>query len=103
MCSAMANRGMVSGPASPPPGPRRCQRRGPAPGTRDRRSGQRAGILLLRRLDELERFVRLGDRLDDLEDVPLVPGVLLVLDLDHVHLLQELVVPVAEAALPGLE
>ena len=50
------------------------------------------------RLDQLEVLVGAGLRLEDLEDVPLVLGLGRVLDLDHVHLLQELVVPVAELA-----
>src|SRR3990172_10951487 len=67
------------------------------------RSRQGAGILLLRGLDQLEGLLRARHGLDQLEDVPLVPGVLLVLDLDHVHLLQQLVVPLAERARAALQ
>ena len=63
----------------------------------------REKLLLFRRLDQLERFTSRGNRANDLEDVPLVLHLRLVLHLDHVHLLEQLVVPVAERSRPRLE
>src|SRR5207247_9763898 len=53
--------------------------------------------------DGLERLPALRGLRDDLEDVPLVLPLRFVLGLDHVHRLEELVVPGAEREGPAFE
>src|SRR5689334_11543813 len=53
--------------------------------------------------DRLQRLLLAGDLADDLEDVPLVLPLRLVLGGDHVHRLQQLMVPGAEGQRPALE
>src|SRR5512134_2862336 len=109
MCSRMTKSGMAQRAgerrrtALTPPAPRRA-RSGRARGrSADGGSRHGAGIFLPGGLDQLKGLARRRHRLHQLEDVPLVLSVLLVLDLDHVHLLQQLMVPVAEHALASLE
>src|SRR6266850_6740249 len=64
---------------------------------------QLALALGLRNRDRLQRLPRAGHLADDLEDVPLVLPLRLVLRADHVHRLQQLVVPRAERERASLE
>src|SRR6476661_4081724 len=63
-----------------------------------RGSSHLARILRLRRLYRLERLLGPGHRAHNVEDIPLVLRAGFVLYLHHVHLLQQLVIPRAEAA-----
>src|SRR4051812_6829869 len=61
-------------------------------------SNHLARILRLCRLYRLERLFSPGHRAHNVEDIPLVLRARFVLYLHHVHLLQQLVIPRAEAA-----
>src|SRR2546427_9426381 len=64
---------------------------------------QLALALGLRNRDRVQRLPLAGHLADDLEDVPLVLPLRLVLRADHVHRLQQLVIPRAERERASLE
>src|SRR6267142_4009301 len=64
---------------------------------------QRAGVLLLGRVDDVKRFVRGGDRRPEREEVPLVLGLTLGFDRERIGFLHQLMIPRAEITLAALQ